>query len=313
MNKVIKTIGVICVVVLLFLMGGCEVQSNIKSDGTTAPSQTVTSKVTITGDKGDKGEQGLIGPQGLQGLQGLQGPKGDTGMQGPKGDKGDKGDKGETGLQGNKGDKGDQGERGFHGYDGSDGSDGRSAYQVAVAYGFTGTEQQWLDSLKGEKGDTGDQGVQGETGLQGQQGNDGKSAYEVAVDNGFADNESAWLGSLKGRDGILWDLPISYKYDYQYNYGGGIGKGILLDRGDIVKFNVDANTRFCCYINDPFDNPILSCVNKDKGEYYISEGVFWALINGYYIFELGPRDGFTYDDGTIVKGSIVYSIYKMSK
>lgn len=36
------------------------------------------------------------------------------------------------------------------------GQDGLSAYAVAVADGFTGTEQEWLDSLKGEKGDPGD-------------------------------------------------------------------------------------------------------------------------------------------------------------
>ena len=30
---------------------------------------------------------------------------------------------------------------------GSDGSDGLSAYQIAVAGGFVGTESQWLDSL----------------------------------------------------------------------------------------------------------------------------------------------------------------------
>lgn len=36
------------------------------------------------------------------------------------------------------------------------GQDGLSAYAVAVAEGFTGTEQEWLGSLKGEKGDTGD-------------------------------------------------------------------------------------------------------------------------------------------------------------
>lgn len=31
-------------------------------------------------------------------------------------------------------------------------ADGASAYQIAVANGFVGTEQQWLDSLKGEPG-----------------------------------------------------------------------------------------------------------------------------------------------------------------
>ena len=35
---------------------------------------------------------------------------------------------------------------------------GYSAYEVAVVNGFSGTEEEWLESLKGEKGDKGDRG-----------------------------------------------------------------------------------------------------------------------------------------------------------
>ena len=35
---------------------------------------------------------------------------------------------------------------------------GKSAYAIAVAHGFKGSEQDWLDSLKGPKGDPGDKG-----------------------------------------------------------------------------------------------------------------------------------------------------------
>lgn len=38
------------------------------------------------------------------------------------------------------------------------GNDGASAYEIAVAHGFVGTEEEWLKSLKGEKGDKGDKG-----------------------------------------------------------------------------------------------------------------------------------------------------------
>lgn len=47
---------------------------------------------------------------------------------------------------------------------GGDGQPGASAYEVALANGFSGTEAQWLASLKGAKGDTGAQGPQGEKG-----------------------------------------------------------------------------------------------------------------------------------------------------
>src|SRR5699024_6466104 len=39
-----------------------------------------------------------------------------------------------------------------------DGQPGPSAYQVAVANGFVGTESEWLDSLQGEPGPPGDDG-----------------------------------------------------------------------------------------------------------------------------------------------------------
>ena len=36
---------------------------------------------------------------------------------------------------------------------------GKSAYAIAVAHGFKGSEQDWLDSLRGPKGDPGDKGA----------------------------------------------------------------------------------------------------------------------------------------------------------
>lgn len=87
----------------------------------------------IKGEKGDKGERG---PQGVQGPVGPQGPKGERGEVGPKGEKGD------TGLQGEKGDKGDTGERG------ADGVDGKSAYQIWLDLGNSGSEQEFINSLK---------------------------------------------------------------------------------------------------------------------------------------------------------------------
>jgi OmcA/MtrC family decaheme c-type cytochrome len=42
----------------------------------------------------------------------------------------------------------------FGGCGGSDGSDGKSAYDIAVDNGFTGTEQEWLDTLAGGSGGT---------------------------------------------------------------------------------------------------------------------------------------------------------------
>lgn len=59
---------------------------------------------------------------------------------------------------------------------------GKSAYAIAVAHGFQGTEQEWLKSL---------------------QGKNGASAYEIAKRNGFTGAEQDWLKSLVGADGKI--------------------------------------------------------------------------------------------------------------
>lgn len=78
------------------------------------------------------------------------------------------------------------------------GDPGDSAYDVAVANGFVGTEAEWLASLEGPQGIQGIQGIQGNPGVDGV---DGDSAYEVAVANGFAGTEQEWLDSLIGPQG----------------------------------------------------------------------------------------------------------------
>jgi hypothetical protein len=56
-----------------------------------------------------------------------------------------------------------------------------SAYEIAKAYGFNGSAQDWLDSLHGA---------------------DGQTAYELAVSKGFQGNEQEWLDTLQGKDGL---------------------------------------------------------------------------------------------------------------
>lgn len=91
----------------------------------------------------------------------------DGSLKGEKGDKGDKGEQGEQGLQGVAGQDGKDGK------DGVNGKDGISAYEVAKANGFEGTEKEWIASLKGERGEQGLQGLQGERGFQGERGEKG--------------------------------------------------------------------------------------------------------------------------------------------
>ncbi|GAA3591345.1 hypothetical protein [Streptomyces osmaniensis] len=66
-------------------------------------------------------------------------------------------------LAGQPGPAGPEGPAGASGAAGQDGTDGASAYQVAVAGGFTGTEAEWLASLVGPQGEQGPQGPAGST------------------------------------------------------------------------------------------------------------------------------------------------------
>ncbi|AXH66314.1 hypothetical protein SEA_SATIS_155 [Streptomyces phage Satis] len=72
---------------------------------------------------------------------------------------------GPPGPQGPPGEDGDGG--------GGGGADGKSAYEVAVEEGFTGTVDEWLASLVGEPGPQGIQGVPGADGEDGAQGETG--------------------------------------------------------------------------------------------------------------------------------------------
>ena len=66
-----------------------------------------------------------------------------------------KGVDGKNGVDGLPGKDGKSGADGLPGRDGINGTDGKSAYIIAVEHGFTGTENEWLQSLKGADGKDG--------------------------------------------------------------------------------------------------------------------------------------------------------------
>lgn len=100
---------------------------------------------------------------------------------------------------------------------GMDGTNGKSAYDLAVEKGYSGTLDEWLASLKGSNGNDGDDGKsayelaveKGYKGtleewlasLNGTNGDNGKSAYELAVEKGYNGTLDEWLESLKGSNG----------------------------------------------------------------------------------------------------------------
>ncbi|HUH27490.1 hypothetical protein [Gelidibacter sp.] len=85
---------------------------------------------------------------------------------------------------------------------GTDGVNGASAYEIWVASGNTGTEQDFINSLKGEAGADGINGTDGIDGVDGTNGVDGKSAYQVWIDAGHTGSEQDFINSLKGEAGL---------------------------------------------------------------------------------------------------------------
>ena len=86
---------------------------------------------------------------------------------------------------------------------------GKSAYEIAVLNGYTGTEAEWLSSLRGKDGEPGKDGIDGINGADGIDGDDGFSPVIKASE----DTETVYVleietaedifhtPNLKGKDG----------------------------------------------------------------------------------------------------------------
>ncbi len=90
-------------------------------------------------------EHGFVGTE-TEWLESLKGVDGKDGVNGKDGCDG------RNGVDGLPGKDGKNGADGLPGRDGIDGTDGKSAYIIAVEHGFSGTENEWLQSLKGADG-----------------------------------------------------------------------------------------------------------------------------------------------------------------
>lgn len=137
---------------------------------------------------------------------------------------------------------------------------GLSAYEVALANGFVGTEEEWLASLvgpqgpQGLQGPQGPQGPQGETGPQGPQGEtgpDGLSAYEIAVANGFVGTEAEWLASLEASV-EFFDEGVSIGNAGELNFVGDFVSAVRV--GNRVNVSVtsafpDLGPKFSMYLD----------------------------------------------------------------
>ena len=115
--------------------------------------QQLLQKISEKGNDGKSAyeiavEHGFVGTE-TEWLESLKGVDGKDGVNGKDGCDG------RNGVDGLPGKDGKSGADGLPGRDGIDGTDGKSAYIMAVEHGFTGTANEWLQSLKGADGKDG--------------------------------------------------------------------------------------------------------------------------------------------------------------
>ena len=112
---------------------------------------------------------------------------------------------------------------------------GRSAYDLWLSLGNTGTEQDFINSLKGEKGDKGDAGA--------------PSAYDIWLSLGNRGTEQDFINSLKGEKGDKGDVNIVESvYDVWLELGNhgtkqdfiNSLKGEKGDKGDVTDIGTHA-------------------------------------------------------------------------
>ena len=151
----------------------------------------------------------------LADLHGIQGPKGETGA---------------TGSQGPTGQKGDT---------------GKSAYQVWLDVGHSGSETDFINSIKGPKGDKGPQGIQGPVGPKGDVGLTGPQGPKGNTGATGSQGPQGIQG-VRGKDGETWQPYINADGYWHIKKLAGEPDGISISSQNIKQ------------LEDYIDNQILN-------------------------------------------------------
>lgn len=154
---------------------------------------------------------------------------------------------------------------------------GLSAYDIAKANGFIGTEAAWLASLKGDRGAKGEQGEPGETGA---------SAYELWLDEGNAGDKKDFLDDL-GTSALatMYQSPPGTATDNANIYGFGM---VMKYRGQVRSLSsqcrtggnaAPANTDILAKVwkKDSIGNKALIATSTNYQQHSVGETLRWEF------------------------------------
>ena len=154
---------------------------------------------------------------------------------------------------------------------------GASAYEIAVANGFSGSEAAWLETLKGERGTKGETGDQGESGA---------SAYELWLEEGNAGDKKDFFADL-GTSALttLYESPSGTAIDNANVYGFGM---VMKNRGRIQALSTQcrtsgtpapANTEILVkvWIKDSSGNKALLATSTNYQQHSVGDTMRWIF------------------------------------
>ena len=189
---------------------------------------------------------------------------------------------------------------------GPQGATGKSAYEIAVANGFEGTEAEWLASLKGEDGKKGDKGSRGDSGENGADGVGIEGIYETSEGTlvKFTDGTIKPVNNgIHGKvEYLLAQVGDNY-VELSANKKEGTSLNFLLITGGKYEIQIDSTTAAKCnYFDVAAGNGNISEGNANlqaKGDasgQWEDETSYWALqldiLPGYvHTFQLFNTSG----------------------
>ena len=164
--------------------------------------------------------------------------------------------KGKDGTNGTDGKDGANGADGKDGANGKDGVDGKSAYQIWLDNGNTGTETDFLNWLKGKDGKDGTNGVDGKDGANGQDGKDGVNGQD-GVDG--KDGNGVKSAAINDKGELIITLD----------------DGTVINAGQVVapEKRIDENNQIICKTFEKTGKTIYGKVSNDTETFYFTDEI----------------------------------------